>query len=121
MIFIVITALLLAAALLSYQIHRRRTPFFVNVSNNGDSIEISIFRRGFKRWPKSARKDLGLSANGATPNYWMTVKTISIHDNDADEKMLEAVVNCKAVIDKWKEDREKTSNLEIQARKALRR
>lgn len=116
-----IIGLLLFAISVSYQVHRRRTPFFVEVESDADSIEISVYRRGFESWPKGTRKDLGLCPTTVLNDYSLKVKKISVHDYDADEKMLEAVVACKTTIEKWKADREKSINLEQQARKALKR
>lgn len=121
MLFVLIAVLLLALWT-PYQVHRRRTPFYVGVSSDADSIKISVYKRGFADWPNKAADDLGLPKQRIRDdNYWLEIKTISIHADDADEKMLETVVATKTTIEKWKTHRETASNLEVQARKALKR
>lgn len=121
MIFALLAGLLFAIWL-PYQVHRRRTPFLVSVSSDADSIDISVCRRGFAYWPKEAAKELGVVPHRLhIDTVYLTVRTISVHDDDADEKMLETVVNTKATIEKWKTQRESANKLELQARKALNR
>jgi len=128
-ILLILTLLVFAAGSL-YQVHRRKTPFYVTVQRDDVEKQVKVYvgRRAFASWPAEAYEVYrrhtivyrGYNGLDDDNNFKVLVNKVSADDPDADEQVIEAVVEANSFADRWGKSKELDA-LYKQARKALKR
>lgn len=129
---------LLIVAVLSgaYQRHRVKTQFYLKQNREGETIELRLMRRFGYKWPSTLLEDLEFSKKDSyysrnfsnhqvdfprSERTYFTLAKIKASDDDASEKMIEAVVNTKSQIPKWTGQHSAAKRLSKQTQKAIKR
>lgn len=107
---------------LLYRLQKRRDPIYLETrTNDYGHIQVKAYRRAFHEWPPAAKRHKNFPNHKQYEHNGVLLAGANARAENADEQVIEAVIQAKTEVAGWMNDQTDIRALEAQMRKALKR